>query len=207
MWLHIIRNPRWLPFFRWPPNITPIATIKEGINIGATLLITRTSSRIVYCDSGNDQKPDFLLQESSYWTHIHGITGNGYYLVDLIPRCSGNNGLKCNEELIKLSKYKIQLLLRQYHRRSSSVARQIQGIKQSRNRKTTRETSMDEDARKQRRIGSIIEIRFRRRRNETILRSDLTLAGSELHTVGAAAETARSRCRLHAMKTWICCMF
>ena len=46
---------------------------------------------------------------------------------------------------------------------------------------------MDEEARRLRRIGSI----FRRRRNETILPSDLTLAGSEFHTVGAATEKAR----------------
>ena len=50
---------------------------------------------------------------------------------------------------------------------------------------------MDEDARKLRRIGSIKEICFRRRRNETISPSDLTLAGSELYTVGAATETVR----------------
>ena len=40
------------------------------------------------------------------------------------------------------------------------------------------------------RIGSIKEIGFRRRRNETILPSDLTLAGIKLHTVGAATEKA-----------------
>ena len=52
---------------------------------------------------------------------------------------------------------------------------------------------MDEEARRLRRIGSIKEIGliFRRRRNETILPSDLTLAGSEFHTVGAANEKAR----------------
>ena len=50
---------------------------------------------------------------------------------------------------------------------------------------------MDEEARRLRRIGSIKEICFRRRRNETILPSDLTLAGSEFHTVGAATEKAR----------------
>ena len=43
---------------------------------------------------------------------------------------------------------------------------------------------MDEEARRLRRIGSIKEIDFRRRRNETILPFDLTLAGSEFHTVG-----------------------
>ena len=46
---------------------------------------------------------------------------------------------------------------------------------------------MDEEARRLRRIGSIKEV-FRRRRNETILPSDLTPAGSEFHTVGAANE-------------------
>ena len=50
---------------------------------------------------------------------------------------------------------------------------------------------MDEEARRIRRIGSIKEIGFRRLRNETILPSDLTLAGSEFHTVGAATEKAR----------------
>ena len=50
---------------------------------------------------------------------------------------------------------------------------------------------MDEDARRLRRIGSIKERGFRRRRNETILPSGLTLAGSEFHTVGAATEKAR----------------
>ena len=50
---------------------------------------------------------------------------------------------------------------------------------------------MDEDARRLRRIGSITEIGFRRRRNETTLPSDLTLAGSKFHTVGAATEKAR----------------
>ena len=49
---------------------------------------------------------------------------------------------------------------------------------------------MDEDARKLWRIGSIKEICVRRRRNETILPSDLTLAGSEFYTVGAATEKA-----------------
>ena len=44
---------------------------------------------------------------------------------------------------------------------------------------------MDEEARRLRRIGNIKEIGFRRRRNETILPSDLKLAGSEFHTVGA----------------------
>ena len=47
---------------------------------------------------------------------------------------------------------------------------------------------MDEEARKERRIGSIKEIGLRRRRNETILPSDLTLAGIEFHTIGAATE-------------------
>ena len=42
-----------------------------------------------------------------------------------------------------------------------------------------------------RRIGSIKDIGFRHRRNETILPSDLTLAGSEFHTVGAATEKAQ----------------
>ena len=50
---------------------------------------------------------------------------------------------------------------------------------------------MDEDARKLRRIGSIKEIVFRRLRKETILPCDLTLAGSEFHTVCAATEKAR----------------
>ena len=50
---------------------------------------------------------------------------------------------------------------------------------------------MDEDTRKLRRIGSIKEIGFRGRRNKTILPSDLTLPGSEFHTVGAATEKAR----------------
>ena len=48
---------------------------------------------------------------------------------------------------------------------------------------------MDEDVRKLWRIGSIKKIVFRRRRNETTLPSDLTLAGSEVHTV--ATEKAR----------------
>ena len=51
-----------------------------------------------------------------------------------------------------------------------------QGIKLIRNRKTMLESLMDEDARKLRMIGSIKEICFRRRRNETLLPSDLTLA-------------------------------
>ena len=50
---------------------------------------------------------------------------------------------------------------------------------------------MDEDPRKLRRIGSIKKIVFRRRRNETILPSDLTLAGSQFHTVGMATEKPR----------------
>ena len=53
---------------------------------------------------------------------------------------------------------------------------------------------MDEGSRKLRRIGSIKEICFRRRRKETIiflLPSDLTLTGSEFHRVGAATEKAR----------------
>ena len=41
---------------------------------------------------------------------------------------------------------------------------------------------MDEEARRLRRIASIRDV-FRRWRNETILPSDLTLAGSEFHTV------------------------
>ena len=41
---------------------------------------------------------------------------------------------------------------------------------------------MDEEARKLRRIDNIKEIGFRRRRNETILPSDLTLAGSRNYT-------------------------
>ena len=47
---------------------------------------------------------------------------------------------------------------------------------------------MDEEARRLRRIGTIKEIGFRRRRNETVLPSDLTLAGSEFHIVGATTE-------------------
>ena len=52
---------------------------------------------------------------------------------------------------------------------------------------------MDEYAKKLRRIGSIKEMgfSFRRRRNETILRSDLTLARSEFYTVVAATEKAQ----------------
>ena len=50
---------------------------------------------------------------------------------------------------------------------------------------------MDGKARRLRRIGSIKEIGFRCRRNETILPCDLTLAVSEFHTVGAATEKAR----------------
>ena len=50
---------------------------------------------------------------------------------------------------------------------------------------------MDEDVMKLRSIDSIKKIVFRRRRNETTLPSDLTLAGSEVHTVGAATEKAR----------------
>ena len=50
---------------------------------------------------------------------------------------------------------------------------------------------MDEEARRLRRIGSIKENVFRHWRNETILPSNLTLAGSEFHTVGAATEKAR----------------
>ena len=50
-----------------------------------------------------------------------------------------------------------------------------------------RESSTDEESR---RLGSIKEIRFRHRRNEIILPSYLTLAGSEFHTVGAATEIA-----------------
>ena len=49
---------------------------------------------------------------------------------------------------------------------------------------------MDEEARRLRRIGSIKEIGFRRRRNETILPSDLTLAGSDV----AATEKLVSAC-------------
>ena len=64
-------------------------------------------------------------------------------------------------------------------------------IKQTRNRKQCVSCQwIDEEARRLRRIGSIKEV-FRRRRNETILPSDLTLAGSEFHTVGAATEKAR----------------
>ena len=47
---------------------------------------------------------------------------------------------------------------------------------------------MDEEARRLRRIGSIKEICFRRRRNEPILPSDLTLAGSEFHTFRIGVE-------------------
>ena len=50
---------------------------------------------------------------------------------------------------------------------------------------------MDEDARKLRRIDSVKEIHFIRRWNETILTSDLILAGSEIPTVGAATEKPR----------------
>ena len=50
---------------------------------------------------------------------------------------------------------------------------------------------MDEEAMRLRRIGSIKEIGFRRRRNETILPSDLTLAESEFYTVSAATEKVR----------------
>ena len=50
---------------------------------------------------------------------------------------------------------------------------------------------MDEDATKLKRIGSIKEIGFSRRRNELILPFDLTLAGSEFHTVGATTEKAQ----------------
>ena len=50
---------------------------------------------------------------------------------------------------------------------------------------------MDEGARKLRRIGSIRIYVFRRRRNEIIFHSNLTLTGSEFHRVGAATEKAR----------------
>ena len=49
---------------------------------------------------------------------------------------------------------------------------------------------MDEEARRLRRTGSIKEI-FRRRRMKVLLPSDLTVAGSEFHTVGAATEKAQ----------------
>ena len=47
---------------------------------------------------------------------------------------------------------------------------------------------MDEGVRKLMRIASIKIMVFRRRRNET---SDITLAGSEFHTFGAATEKAQ----------------
>ena len=51
--------------------------------------------------------------------------------------------------------------MRQYPRRASSVTRQNHGVKQSRNRKTMRELSADDEcARKLRRISSIEEIGF-----------------------------------------------
>ena len=72
------------------------------------------------------------------------------------------------------------------------MARQNQGIKQTRDRKQCVSRQwMDEEARRLRRIGSIKEIGFRRRRNETILPSELTLAGSEFHNICAATEKAR----------------
>ena len=82
--------------------------------------------------------------------------------------------------------------MRLYTRRSSSVVRQNQGIKQSRNRTTMRESSTDgEGATNLRNIGSFKKIDVRRRRNETIFPSNLTLAGSKFHRVGAAIEEAR----------------
>ena len=81
--------------------------------------------------------------------------------------------------------------MRQYHRRSSSVARQNQGIKQSRNRITMREfRRMNDGAVNLRRICSFKEIGLRRRRNETLLPSNLTLAGSEVDRVGANRESS-----------------
>ena len=66
-----------------------------------------------------------------------------------------------------------------YPRKSSLVPRQNQGINQCHNRKQcVSRQRMDEEAR-------------RLRRNETILPCDLTLAGSEFHTVGAATQKAR----------------
>ena len=50
--------------------------------------------------------------------------------------------------------------MRQYPRRSRSVARQNPGIEKTRNRKTMRESSMDDGARKLRRTGSIKKIGF-----------------------------------------------
>ena len=51
---------------------------------------------------------------------------------------------------------------------------------------------MVEGARKMKRMGSIEEeiYLFRHRRNEIIFPSNLTLAGSEFHTVGVATEKA-----------------
>ena len=46
---------------------------------------------------------------------------------------------------------------------------------------------MAEGARKLRRIGSITEVGFRCQQNETLLPSNLTLAGSEFHTVGESS--------------------
>ena len=57
---------------------------------------------------------------------------------------------------------------------------------------------MAEGARKLRRIGSIKEVGFRRQQNETLIPSNLTLAGSEFHTVGAATEKARVPCFVFA---------
>ena len=60
--------------------------------------------------------------------------------------------------------------MRQYPRRSSSVARQNQGIKQTRTRK---------------------QCASGRRRTDTIFPSNLTLAGSEFHIVGVATKKPR----------------
>ena len=60
------------------------------------------------------------------------------------------------------------------------MARQNQGIKQTRNlKKCTSCQWMDEGARKLRRMAALKRQVFRRRWNETILPSDLTLTASE----------------------------
>ena len=51
--------------------------------------------------------------------------------------------LECKVVLCYNNYYNNRLLLRQYMRRSSSVALQTQGIKLTRNRKTMRDLSMD----------------------------------------------------------------
>ena len=45
---------------------------------------------------------------------------------------------------------------------------------------------------------------FRRRWNETILPSDLTLAGSEFHTVGAATHRFLPDISVCSVVSWIC---